>query len=80
MIMLFILYIITVILADICTLLYYKDEFKRGKYLGSIPTIEHFCKYYNIILLINFLPLFNFISIIGAGGTLIWNKIKKIRL
>lgn len=80
-IILIIVYIVSVILANLCTILDYKTQIKKGAYLSNyIPTIGGFIRDYNICLIINFIPIINFISIIMIGSSLLWNIVKNIRL
>lgn len=78
---LIIVYIVSVILSDLFTILYYKNEVKQGKFIiTKTPTIGHFMKYYGRLCIINFIPIINFIIVIFLGGYLLWDKIKDVKL
>lgn len=78
---LIIVYIVSVILSNLVTILYYKDEVRQGKFIRTeTPTLGHFMEYYKLICLINFIPIINFITVIFLGGFLLWDKIKNVKL
>ena len=78
---LIIVYIVSVILSNLLTVLYYKNEIREGKFIiTKTPTIGHFIEYYSLICIINFIPVINFTSIIILGSYLLWDKIKNVKL
>lgn len=78
---LIIVYIVSVILSNLFAILHYKNEVRQGKFLMTkTPTIGHFMKHYSPVCIINFIPIVNFISIIIIGGSLLWDKIKNVKL
>ena len=80
-IILVIIYIVSVILSNLVTILYYKSEVRQGIFIRTkTPTIDHFMKYYGRLCIINFIPIINFIIIIFLVGYLLWDKIKNVKL
>ena len=78
---LIIVYIVSVILSNLFTILYYKDEIKQGKFITTKPpTIGQFIEYYGFVCIINFVPVVNFVTILFSGGYLLWDKIKNVKL
>ena len=78
---LIIVYIVSVILSNLFTVLYYKNEVRQGKFLMTkTPTIGQFIEYYGFVCIINFVPVVNFVIILFLGGYLLWDKIKNVKL
>lgn len=78
---LIIVYIVSVILSNLFTILHYKSEVRQGKFIRTeTPTLGHFMGYYKLICIINFIPVINFTSIIILGSYLLWDKIKNVKL
>lgn len=76
-----IIYIVSVILSNLVTILYYKDEVRQGKFIRTeTPTLGHFMEYYGFVCIINFVPVVNSVTILFLGGYLLWNKIKNVKL